>query len=238
MIDLLNLAIKASGGLDRFNQFSSLSAFQRIGGAFWQLKGQEGVLDQVRATIDLHQQHVRNEPFKRPNQHSEFTPQRVAIEDSNGVVLTERTNPRAAFAGHTQQTPWDELHLIYFNGCAMSIYLTFPFIASTPGFEVSEIEPWQENNETWRRLLVNFPAHFATHSSPQTFYIDANGFLRRHDYNVDIAGASPTAHYIDAFQEVSGIVVPTRHLIYPRQEDNSPLKDLLLVSIELSDIAF
>jgi len=33
-------------------------------------------------------------------------------------------------------------------------------------------------------------------------------------------------------------MVPTKHRIYPRQQDNTPLLDLLLVSIDLSDIRF
>jgi predicted ester cyclase len=34
------------------------------------------------------------------------------------------------------------------------------------------------------------------------------------------------------------MMVPTKHRIYPRQQDNTPLLDLLLVSIDLSDMRF
>jgi hypothetical protein len=50
--------------------------------------------------------------------------------------------------------------------------------------ETKEIEPWQENGETWRRLKVTFPASIATHSAEQTFYFDQEGLLTRHDYEL------------------------------------------------------
>src|ERR1700730_6394053 len=36
-------------------------------------------------------------------------------------------------------------------------YLTTPFLFTAPGFEVKEIDPHQENGETWRCLHVRFP---------------------------------------------------------------------------------
>lgn len=238
MTDLLNLTVAAYGGLDRFNQFQTLSVHQRLGGALFALKGQEGTLDNVRLTVDLHREHVSYVPFNRPNQHTDFTPEHVAIETNEGEVVEERTNPRAAFAGHTQETPWDNLHLIYFASYAMWTYLTSPFTLTLDGFNVTEIEPWQEQGETWRRLKVKFPPSIATHSVEQTFYVGSDGLFRRHDYDVEILGNSTATHYMSDYQEVSGMMVPTKHRIYPRQQDNTPLLDLLLVSIDLSDIRF
>jgi hypothetical protein len=85
---------------------------------------------------------------------------------------------------------------------------------------------------------VKFPPYIATHSTEQTFYIGTDGLFRRHDYDVEITGNTPAAHYISEYKDVSGMMVPTKHRIYPRQQDNTPLLDLLLVSIDLSDIRF
>lgn len=189
----------------------------------------------VYLTVDLHRQHASYMPFRRPNQHTEFTPERVAIETDTGEIIEERFHPRAAFAGHTQETPWDDLHLIYFVSYAMWNYLTSPFNLTLEGVQTTEIEPWQEQGETWRRLKVKFPPSIATHTVEQTFYIGSDGLFRRHDYDVDVLG-NTGAHYFYDYQEVSGIMVPTKHLIYPRQQNNTPMLDLLLVSIELSDI--
>jgi hypothetical protein len=75
----------------------------------------------------------------------------------------------------------------------MWTYLTVPFSLSWSGFEVTEIEPRQEDNQTWRRLSVTFPPAIVSHSAQQVVYFDADGLLRRHDYQVEIAGNSPAA---------------------------------------------
>jgi hypothetical protein len=67
-----------------------------------------------------------------------FAPERVVIETTSGIVVHERSNPRAAFAGHTLNTPWDLLHRAYFNGYARWTYLATPFLMAMPGFEVAE----------------------------------------------------------------------------------------------------
>jgi hypothetical protein len=120
----------------------------------------------------------------------------------------------------------------------MWTYLTSPFTFTLPGYEVEEMEPWRENGETWRRLQVTFPPDIATHSKVQTFYIDKDGLIRRHDYDVEISGGTPAVHYLSDHTEVSGIIVPTKRLVYIRQPDLSPLKEPLIVSIQLSDIKF
>jgi hypothetical protein len=51
-------------------------------------------------------------------------------------------------------------------------------------------------------------------------------------------GGSGAAHYISEYEKVAGIVVPTRHRIYPRQQDGQALREPLLVSIDVSEMAF
>ena len=62
-----------------------------------------------------------------------FTSDRVWIERRDGLVIEERFEPRAAFAGHEHSTPWDRLHLTYFIGYAIWNYLTAPFLFTRPG---------------------------------------------------------------------------------------------------------
>jgi len=236
MNDLLHRAVAAHGGLDRFNQFQTVSASLVNGGALWSMKGQAGILDARPAvTVDLHQEHTS---FQLANQQFVFTPQRVAVETNAGAVIAERANPRAAFAGHTLQTPWDDLHRLYFTGYTVWTYLTCPFSLTWAGFEVAEIEPWQEQDETWRRLWVKFPPHIASHSAGQTFYLGDDGLLRRHDYEVEIAGNTPAAHYVSDYQDVSGIMLPAKRRVFIRQPDNTPALDSVFLSIDLSDIRF
>jgi Fusaric acid resistance protein family len=53
---------------------------------------------------------------------------------------------------------------------------------------VEEIEPWKEGAEMWRVLRAYFPGSIETHSTAQDFYFGADLMLRRHDYNLNIAG--------------------------------------------------
>jgi hypothetical protein len=46
-------------------------------------------------------------------------------------------------------TPWDLMHVSYFNGYARWTYLNTPFFMAMPGFNVTEIDPWRDGSETW-----------------------------------------------------------------------------------------
>jgi hypothetical protein len=237
MHELAEFAIKAHGGLARWKTFRTVSADLIQGGALWSLKGKSGLLDKVNVKVDLTREWASHSPFLATDQRSVFEPpQRIAIETTTGKVIEELRNPRDSFKGHTLETPWSNLQLAYFAGCAMWTYLNTPFLLAEPGVDAEELEPWKEKGETWRRLRVKFPANIVTHSTVQTLYFDQRGLLKRHDYDVDIAGGTPGAHYVDDFVGVSGILFPTKRRIFPRQPDGQSLSEPLVVSIDLSNI--
>jgi hypothetical protein len=238
MTDLAVLAMDAHGGLERWHKLKTVSARLLQGGVMWKLKGQDGVLRDVRITVDLRKEWASHQPFGQPDRHTSFQPDRVAIETSDGDVVEERFNPRESFKGHVLETPWDNLQLAYFAGYAMWTYLNTPFLFALPGVETEEIQPWQENGEAWRRLKVTFPAGIATHSAEQTFYFDQHGLLTRHDYDVDISGGTSAAHYVSELKQFSGITVPIKHRVLGRQPDGKAVPTPLVVSIDLSEVAF
>jgi hypothetical protein len=237
MKTLLDTAIEAHGGWDRWQQIRRLEAHASIGGGMWQLKGWPDALADARVGIDPHRQRTEYHPFLQRGQHALFEPDRVAIVADDGKVLEERHAPREAFAGHALTTPWDALHLGYFAGYAMWTYLTAPFLFKLPGFHVEEIEPWDEDGETRRRLKVTFPADVHSHCREQVFYFGEDGLLRRHDYRVDVIGSGGTsAHYASDHRSFGGIVVPTRRRVHAIGPDNKPLRDRALVSIDLHEV--
>jgi hypothetical protein len=120
----------------------------------------------------------------------------------------------------------------------MWTYLNTAFLFAIPGVETEELESWRENGETWRRLKVTFPVSIATHSPEQTFYFDQRGLLKRHDYDVDISGGTQAAHYVSELKEFSGILVPTKHVVFGRQPDGKAVPTALVVSIDLSEVEF
>jgi hypothetical protein len=237
-MDLLDLTVEAHGGLARWNTLSRARAHVSAGGGLWKLKHQEGVLAETTVTVELDRQWTSHEPFAEPGLRSVFTPDHVAVESTDGHVVEERDRPREAFVGHTRDTPWDHLHVVYFAGYAMWTYLTTPFVFTRPGFEVREIEPWEEDGETWRRLEVTFPDHIATHCPTQVFHIDDRGLIRRHDYTAEVVAGGPAAHYSSEHISVDGIVVPTRRRVHPVDRDGRSRPDLTMVSLDLDGIAF
>jgi len=238
MNDLLQKVLDAHGGLDRWNKFSTVSAQLTTGGGLWALKGLIQDAAPRRMTVSTHEEFASVAPFGQPDWRTSFRPDRVAIETIDGTAVRERDNPRASFDGHTMSTAWDPLHRAYFNGYAMWTYLTTPFFMAMPGFEVTEIDPIREGDEQWRGLRVRFPDHIASHSREQDFYFGGDFLLRRHDYHVDVAGSFPAAQYVDGIVEVQGICLPTRRRAYVRGPDGKPVRDLLMVAIDLQDFHF
>ena len=199
-------------------------------------QGPSGHARQNQRHVRVRDEWASHSPFGSIDHRSRFEPDRVAIEATDGSVLEELRQPRESFVGHTLQSPWTELQLAYFAGYAMWTYLNTPFLLAWPGVTCEELSPWKENGESWRRLEVRFPDSIATHSPKQILYVDTVGLLKRHDYDVDIAGGTPGAHYVDAYVDVSGIKIPTVRRIFARNEDGSVNREPLVVSIDLSNI--
>jgi hypothetical protein len=164
-----------------------------------------------------------------------FKPDRIAIESTGEVIVEERFNPRASFAGHVMNTPWDQLHRAYFSGYARWTYLNTPFLMAMPGFDVTELPPWHEGDEVWHGLRARFPDKIASYSKEQDFYFGDDFLLRRHDYNVEVAGGFPAAQYVYDIVEADGLRFPTKRRAYLRGPGLKPIRDLLLVSIDLSN---
>jgi hypothetical protein len=235
MNELLARVISAHGGLERWNAFSAMSVTIVTGGALWGMKGLVQDSGPREMTVTLHEETAAVIPFGAPDRRTAFTPDRIAIETTAGVVVSERSDPRAHFAGHVLDTPWDPLDRAYFNGYALWTYLTTPFLMAMPGFEVTEIAPWQEGSERWRGLRARFPEAIASHSTEQDFYFADDGLLRRHDYHVDIAGGFAAAQYVYDTVEVDGLRFATKRRAYRRDTDLKPLLDPVMVTIDLSN---
>jgi hypothetical protein len=230
--------IDAHGGLDRWKRHKRLTGHLIQGGALWQLKGQGGLLDDTSVTVALDEIHASHAPFGTIAARSDYRPERVALLDDAGAVVEALDQPRASFAGHTLETPWTAPQLAYFAGCAMWTYFNMPFLLAWDGVETEELDPWEEDGARWRRLRVELPPSIVSHSSVQTLYIREDGLLARHDYDVEIAGGTPGAHYLSDYVTVDGIQLPTRRRIYPRQPDNQRMAEPLVVSIDIDHFRF
>ena len=118
------------------------------------------------------------------------------------------------------------------------LLLPLPFLLILPGFMSEEISSWSEKGETWRRLHIRFPNDKAYHSRDQVLYFDSNGLLKRMDYEVEISGNTKAAQYVYDYRDFDGIKVPTRRMVYGRDDNGSPISEPLIVGIELLDVEF
>lgn len=143
--------IDAHGGLDRWKNFTTLTAHLRQGGVLWPLKGHGGKLDETNVTVGLGREWASHSPFGPEGKVTRFEPGRVEIRDAAGKIVEELDEPRASFAGHTLETPWTEPQLAYFAGIAMWTYLNMPFLLAAPGVVSRSVGEWREKGETWQK---------------------------------------------------------------------------------------
>lgn len=235
MTELLDLAVQAHGGLDRWRQINSIRVVASITGAIWFVKGQGDVLKDVVLTADTRIERLKVD-FPGQDKRAIFEPERIVVQRGEGTVIAARDDPEKSFAGQQRETPWDEVHVIYFVGEALWTYLNTPFLYTQDGFSTEEIAPIDVDGEIWRRLQVTFPDHIKSHTRTQVSCFGPDGLLRRHDYTVDILGGATGLNYASEYRDVGGIILPTNRRIYAFEGDYQPVWDPLLVRIDMGAI--
>jgi hypothetical protein len=233
--DLLDLAVKAHGGLDRWNKVKAIKVAASITGAIWFVKGKGDLLKNVVLTAETRSERLTVE-FPGQDKRAVFEPDRVVIEKMNGMLVEARDNPEKSFEGQQRETPWDDIHVAYFVGEALWTYLNTPFLYTHDGFATEEIPSIQVEGETWRRLKVTFPDGVKSHTREQVSCFGPDGLLRRHDYTVDILGGATGLNYASEYRDVDGIIVPTKRRVYAYEGDYQLGKEPLLVAIDMGEI--
>lgn len=237
MNELLDLAIAAHGGMERWRGLSTIAARISTGGLLFAAKWKLGALRDVEGRVECSTPCTVFSPYSAQGRRGVFEPGKVWIETEGRNLLQERKDPRAAFRGLRRTIYWDHLDLLYFAGYGLWNYLCAPFFLALPDFEFREIEPWEEDGERWRCLQVYFPPSFPTHSREQVLYFDERGLIRRLDYTAEPVGSwAKAAHYCLEHKTFSGLVVPTRRRVVPRRADGRALQGPTLVWIEISDV--
>jgi hypothetical protein len=233
--DLLESAVAAHGGLDRWNQVKSITVDASITGALWYVKSKGDALKDVRFEVDTTRQLLTMD-FVGQDKRSVFEPLRVVIQRRDGVLIDARDDPERSFDGHQLETPWDNIHLAYFSGEALWTYLNTPFLYAWPGFVTEEITPIEVDGETWRRLKVTFPDHIKSHTRQQISCFGPDGLLRRSDFTIDVIGGATGLVYATDYRDVDGIIIPTTRRGYAWQGDYQLVPEPLLVAIDMGEI--
>jgi hypothetical protein len=235
MPGLLDFAVEAHGGLARWNNVSSVKIDASITGAIWYVKGQPDVLQDIVMVADTQQERVTTS-FVGQDRATVFEPDRVVVQTSDGTTLETSDDPEESFAGQTADTPWNAIHVAYFSGEALWTYLNTPFLCAQARFAKEEIGPIQVEGETWRRLKVIFPKEVKSHTREQILCFGPDGLLRLHDYTVDILGGATGLNYASDYQEVDGLMFPTKRRVFAYEGDYELVPEPLLVAVDINRI--
>jgi hypothetical protein len=186
---LIEEALEAHGGTDRWRHYRGVSSTIVTGGQLWSIKQAPLIAGPRRATIQFDPQRTEVTPFGQPGRTMHWTPDRIEVTDAEDMIVAARDHPRDAI-DRSFDAAWDPLNLAYFNGYAMWTYHAVPFVFSDPSYLARDIEPVRLDGEILRGVAVRFPDGIHSHSREQRFYFGADGLLRRHDYEVEHAGRS------------------------------------------------
>lgn len=241
MDKLLTAVLQAHGGLRNWGGTTRITARLSLGGPFWAARGWPDLYAEQTVMIDPHREHITMAPFAAPDRMSklEVDPERVTIQTRDGQIVEERQEPRRSFPlpFDPSLTPWDAIQVAYFTSAAIWNYLTAPFVFTYPGVEASEIDPWSEDGQTWRRLAVTFPKTIATHNARQVFYYDDAFMQRRMDYSPDVTGNPPVAHYTHDPRTFDGFVFPTRRRVHLHDAGGVANQKLAPITLDVASVA-
>jgi hypothetical protein len=230
-------SIDAHGGLERWGAVDEIVVSASAGGASFSDKHQGKAIRNVQAASLPGRQRAVFVPYPEAGKRGVFEEGTVRIESDGGEVLAERPDARSAFRGLRHQLWWDKLDMLYFCGYALWTYLTIPFTLAQPGFEVRELEPWEEGGETWQRIGVRFPNEIHTHCREQVLYFDQKGLVRRHDYTSEVFGSwAKAANYPSDHETFDGLVVPTWRRVFFRRRNNRPMTAITLIWVDIDTV--
>jgi hypothetical protein len=237
MNDLLDMAVAAHGGLERWNAIKTIDVDLSITGAVWYVKGRPDILKNIAMRVHTGEERVST-TFGDKDMHTVFEPDRVLIEKKDGTFIEARDEPERSFENQPPGAPWDDVHVAYFSGEALWTYLNTPFLYTRPDFVTEEIDPIDVGGEEWRRLKVIFPDSVKSHTREQISCFGPDGLLRRHDYTVDILGGATGLNYASDYVDAGGIMVARQRRVYAYEGDYQVVKDPVLVAIDMSKITF
>jgi len=239
MNGLLDDVLAAHGGAQRWQSVSSITARGRLGGLLpRRFPGNK--LATFTVEVRAAEPHTVLHDFPRTGVRAVFDRGEVRIENHAGEPLDRRTDPRAAFfglSGLRRNLRWDPLDVAYFAGYAFWNYLTAPLLLTRSDITVTEAQPGRESRQHWRRLLATFPGQIDTHCRQQTFYVDAAGLIRRHDFLAEPVGTWATAAlYCSQHRDFDGLIFPTRRRVLPRGPGGRVLPRPTLLALDFDEI--
>ncbi|HTU74975.1 MAG TPA: hypothetical protein VMG38_15785 [Trebonia sp.] len=235
MSTLLDEINEAHGGLERWQNATTIEADIAIGGPFWELKGIADFAGSAHVVADIQRQHNKlTQPSGRVMEFDKDADVATLTEPDGSTERLE--HPRATFSGYTFESQFSAPQAAYFCAYATWLYLIESYVFDYPGVEIAAANPWVEDGTSWRGVRATFPPTIDAHSRTQVYYFDPEGRLARLDYEPEVNGGMPTAHYQPRQVSASAFVVTTRHEVYVRNPDRTPDRSQMAITLDMTAV--
>lgn len=179
--EVVEQAIEAHGGLDRWRRAARLDVELTAGGMAFVAKGRRKAAGKpMTASIETGTAEVMMRPFFEHGQWvGHYTTEQLKITDkASGSIIDEcetASRPRSALRSLAL---WSDLDQLFFAGYALSHYYRLPFSLLDDRIALGPVTT-QDGN---RRFTATFPPELYSHSPEETFHFDDTDRLVRHDY--------------------------------------------------------
>jgi hypothetical protein len=183
---LLDDAITAHGGLERWQEIHAIDVTLRCGGIAMPLKSQPTVLRQFTATVDPRRPHV----------------------ELHGIGTFDASQPRPG--GMARRPRWSTDDVVHFAGYALWGYLGAPFIFAEDDFTVRELPGRRLRVDFPERIPAHSRRqtfHFDHNAVLQRLDYTAEVFL---------GPLGRAQHRCFGHAWIDGLLIPTRRRVTPR----------------------
>ncbi len=185
-MSLLDAAIAAHGGLERWRQISSIELTMRCGGIAMPFKGQPQILRNVTATVETRRPHV----------------------EVHGVGTFDADQPRPA--GIARRLRWTTSDVVHFGGYTLWGYIAAPFVFADEDFTVRELPRRRLRVDFPARV----PTH--SRRQTFYFNDDAVLQRLDYTAEVILGPLGRAKHRCFEHKWIDGLLIPTRRRVTPR----------------------
>src|SRR6266481_8947326 len=166
-----------------------------------------------------------------------FVPDRVWITDGERRVIDQRSDPRASFAGHTRETPWDQLHRLYFTSYAVWNYLNTPSLFTLPDLKLGRSNPTKKTAKAGDVCGSNPRQTFLLTTGSEPAANKHSSLMKRGFCSGSIyVAVGPAAHCCFDHATFGGVVFPTLRRVVSRPPSGPRVNAPTSVLLQITDV--
>ncbi len=242
-MDLLQQALAAAGGADRWRRMRGFTVHITIGGKLIDRKYGSSALKEVVIEAEVLGRVVRIMGVDARDDQFVCCASQISVESENGGSSHVEPRPFESWKRQASRKAWDILDLAQY--CSYSVWhlVAMPYLLLS-GESTCEILPLNRDRgereghaEPPRAISVCFSPAAAICPLRQILFFDADGLLIRTDYEAIEFNGVRISQLVSAHQNFGGYIIPTlrrsRLVGSGQSPDGSPVLD-----VEIFDFSF